>query len=739
MGSAPKERAMTMNNEAGSASKGEAKVIRTGCSYDCGGLCPLWVHVKDGVVIRVEGAASEGTPYRACLRGRANRQRLYHPDRLKHPMRRVGDRGEGKFERISWDEALDTVARELRRVKETYGNSAIIFFGLGGSHGTLHGLGAGIRLLHMFGGCIHLWGNVSNQGAIFGSFATYGSMLTGNTRDDLLNSRLVIMWGWNPADTIWDSGTSFTLAKAKEADIKIICVDPRFTNSAAVFANQWIPIIPGTDAAMLIAMAHTIIRENLQDQEFLDTYTTGFEQYRDYVMGVEDGVPKTPRWAEAITGVPADTIENLARQYATAKPAALIAGWGPGRAAYGEQYHRAAMVLAAMTGNIGIHGGNAPGWEGAFPNYMTMGRLAWGTRRLTDTGRKYRVPGYHIGSTTRIHCCEIWDAILKGKAGGYPVELKLAYVMAANPLSSLPDTNRGVEALKKLEFIVVHEVFMSATARFADILLPVNTSMEREDVSAAWLGAPYFVYSNKCVDSLYESKSDLQICTELAPRLGIEHYNDKTDEEWLREFSPGNIPDFDEFRRKGVHTVELGEPFVAFKKQIEDPENNPFPTASGKIEVYSKLLADMNHPEIPPIPKYMEGGESCNAPLAKKYPLQIISSHFRRRVHSQLDNVGWLKDVERHALWINSIDAQARGISDGDQVRVFNDRGEMIIPCWVTERIMPGVVHVPEGGPFDPDDDGVDRGGCANVLTAPGYTPGGAFPGNTALVQVQKL
>jgi len=228
-------------------------------------------------------------------------------------MRRVGEKGEGKFERISWDEALDTVASELRRVKETYGNSAIIYFNMGGSNSTLHGPGAGKRLLNMFGGCIEWWGNVSNQGAIFGSFATYGSMLTGNTRDDLLNSRLIIMWGWNPTDTIWDSGTSFTLAKAREAGIKIICVDPRFTNSAAVFANQWIPIIPGTDAAMLIAMAYTIIRENLQDQKFLDTYTTGFEQYRDYVMGVDDGVAKTPGWAEAISGVPAATIENLAR------------------------------------------------------------------------------------------------------------------------------------------------------------------------------------------------------------------------------------------------------------------------------------------------------------------------------------------------------------------------------------------------------------------------------------------
>ncbi|MFC2017447.1 molybdopterin-dependent oxidoreductase, partial [Chloroflexota bacterium] len=524
-----------MDSGVGGTPKGEVKIIKTGCNYDCGGICPLRVHVKDGIVIRVEGAASEGTPYRACLKGRANRQRLYDPNRLRYPMRRIGERGEGKFERISWDVALDTVASELKRCKDAYGNSAIVF-PTGGSHGILHGeAAAGRRLLNMFGGFTGVWGNSSNQGAIFASFATYGSMLTGNTRDDHLNSRLIIMWGWNPADTIWDSGTSFTLAKAKEAGIKIVCVDPRFTNSAAVFANQWIPIIPGTDAAMLVAMTYTIISENLQDQKFLDTYATGFERYRDYVMGVEDGVPKTPGWAEAITDVPAATIKNLAREYATTKPAALIAGWGPGRAAYGEQYHRAAMVLAAITGNIGIHGGNAPGWEGAFPMYRTMGGLSRGTGGLVDTGRKYHIPGYLIGSTTRIHCCELWDAAIEGKAGGYPADLKLAYIMG-NCLSSLPNTNRGVEALRKLEFVVVHEVVMSATARFADILLPVNTFMEREDARAGWLGAPYFVYINKCVDSLYESKTDLQICTELAPRLGIEHYNDKTDEEWLREF-----------------------------------------------------------------------------------------------------------------------------------------------------------------------------------------------------------
>ena len=199
-----------------------------------------------------------------------------------------------------------------------------------------------------------------------------------------------------------------------------------------------------------------------------------------------------------------------------------------------------------------------------------------------------------------------------------------------------------------------------------------------------------------------------------------------------------DIPDFEGFKGKGIHVVHLEEPKVAFKEQIDEPHNNPFPTPSGKIEIYSQRMADLNHPELPPIPKYIETPESRNDPLAQQYPVQIISSHPRLRVHSMFNNIPWLKGIELQALWINPIDAQARGIRNGDHVRVFNDRGVMIIPCWVTERIMTGVVHLAEGGPFLPDENGIDRGGCANVFTKSGHTPGGAFPANTALVQVEK-
>ena len=271
----------------------------------------LKVHVKDGMIVRIESDEGEDLHLRVCPKGRAYRQRVYAPDRLKFPMKRVGARGEGKFERISWDEALDTVASELKRVKATYGSSAILYMAVDGTLGLLHGRVAAERLLNIFGGCTTHWGALSFEGSYFGSAVTYGSFLTANTPDDFINSRMIVLWGFNPVES--SRATTPFLMQAKDAGARIVCVDPRFNRSAAILANQWIPIRPGTDTAMLIAMAYVIIAEGLQDQAFIDTYTVGFERYREYVLGEEDGIAKTPAWAEAIAGVPAAVIADLAR------------------------------------------------------------------------------------------------------------------------------------------------------------------------------------------------------------------------------------------------------------------------------------------------------------------------------------------------------------------------------------------------------------------------------------------
>ncbi len=257
---------MTKRRKASSDS--DVIIVPTGCCHDCGGRCVLKAHVKDGKIIRFETDNGKEPQIRACLRGRAYRQRVYSPDRLKYPLRRTGERGQGKFERVSWDEALDTVAAEMLRIRETYGNSAILMAAGSGNQGMLHGAGPVGRLLLFFGGFTRTWGADSYEGPLFASMATYGTIRTGNTRDDLLNSRFIIMWGWNPANTVWDPGTSLYLAKAREKGIKIVAVDPRFTDSVATFSHRWIPIRPGTDTAMLIAMAYVIITEKLPGPGF---------------------------------------------------------------------------------------------------------------------------------------------------------------------------------------------------------------------------------------------------------------------------------------------------------------------------------------------------------------------------------------------------------------------------------------------------------------------------------------
>jgi len=721
------------------------KIVPTGACYDCGGRCVLKVHVKGGVAVRVETDDGEEPQLRACARGRAYRRQVYAPDRLLYPLKRVGERGRGEFKRVSWDEALDTVAGELQRVKEAYGPRSILLHVYSGQNtGTFHGGYSTIcQLLRDFGGYTATWGGASAEGSVFASRATFGTLSTGHTRDDLMNSRLIILWGVNPATSIFGTNTSFYLTRAKEAGARIIVVDPRYTDSAAVFADEWVPVRPGTDTALMSAMAYAMIAEGLHDQRFLDKYTVGFEQFRQYVTGEEDGVAKTPAWAEAKTGIAASTISALAREYATMKPAALIPGMAPGRTAYGEQYHRMAATLAAMTGNVGVHGGNAAGFErgpvGSMVPPVSFDRInATYEERLKALNIPRRL-------RTNVHVTRMWDAILSGKAGGYPSDIKVAYFSWANPLNQVPNINKGIEALKKLDFIVVHDQFMTATARFADILLPVTTIWERNDFARPWLSGPYFLYLNKVIEPMGEVRSDMDIFRDLAARLGVtQPFAGISEEDGIKMVMggmgdvTGEIADFEKFRQEGVHKMKLDGPKLCFQDEIEDLENHPFPTLSGKIEIYSKVLADLSNAEIPPIPKHIESWEGPDDPLARKYPLQMITVHVKSRAHSCFGNNPWLKDIEPQSLWISATDAQIRGITDGDSVRVFNDRGETIVQASVTERIMPGVVALGEGAWYQPDHQGRDRAGSVNILMRDHYSPGGAFPSNSALVQVER-
>jgi anaerobic dimethyl sulfoxide reductase subunit A len=728
----------------------QEEILLTACSSHCAGTCLLKVHVKNGVVTAIETDQGPAPQFRACRIGRAMRQMLYHPERLKYPLRRVGERGEGKFERISWDVALDTVASELTRIKEKYGPGAIILAHSGGDTGSLHMGPLMNRLLGLAGGYTTQWGYHSYEGGTFAQIASYGDVFACPSRNNLLHSRLIILWGFNPVNNTQNTDTMWHLIQAKESGAEIIGIDPRLTNTIATLTSQWIPIRPCTDAAMLVAMAYVMIKENLQNQTYLDRYTIGFEPFKRYVVGDEDGIPKTPGWASNITGVPASTIEDLARKYATIKPAALLDGIAPGRTAYGEQYHRAAIALAAMTGNIGVLGGNSPGkgWGGSFGGYpYKLGKAMPGVPNPVESRvapRPYSLPNYEKffpgnNSGARLSRTEVADAILKGKAGGYPADYKLLYLVNYNFLNQVLNINKTIQAFKKLEFIVTQEQFMTATAKFADIILPTSTRLERNDINVG-NALPSYGYLKKVVEPLGECKSHFEICVELARRLGITNYTDKTEEEWLKQIVEGSeIPDYETFKKEGIYKIPLDGPYIPFKKQVMDPNRNPFPTPSGKIEIYSQQLADMNSPEVPPVPKYIEPWEGPASPIRKQYPLQLITTHFKRRIHTVYEKVPWLRELdEPQAVTINSVDAKERGIRDGDLARVFNDRGQTVLPAKVTERIMPGVVEIPEGAWYDPDQSGVDRGGNPNVLTKDRLSPGGSYPSNTCLVEVAK-
>ncbi|MCQ2438074.1 MAG: molybdopterin-dependent oxidoreductase, partial [Clostridia bacterium] len=353
------------------------RVIHTTGLNNCGGRCIIHVHMKDGKIEKLTtdtaADAGDGVPLCACVRGLNYHKTFLGDDRLKTPLKRVGKRGEGKFEPISWDEALDTIADQWVRIKAKYGVGSRYVNYAWGVSGLINGTTAIKRLLALDGGYLGSYNSYSTACISQATDLMYGTKATGNSPEDWLNSNLIILWGHNPVETHFSSETMYYLRKAREKGIPIIVVDPRKNDTVLSLKTEWIPLKPATDSALLDAMAYVIYTEGLHDQAFLDKCCIGFDRDHmpkgvdptlcvlDWLLGTHDNTPKTPEWAEAITGVPAETIRSLARRYATAKPAALIQGYGPQRHANGEQSARGGILLACMTGNVGISGGWACG------------------------------------------------------------------------------------------------------------------------------------------------------------------------------------------------------------------------------------------------------------------------------------------------------------------------------------------------------------------------------------------
>lgn len=738
------------------------KIVPTGGMNNCGGICVIRPHVKNNCILQIESDCCEdhSPQIRACVRGRGYRKTYLNPDRLRYPMRRMGERGSGKFERISWSEATDLIAESISRTQKLYGpESRFLLYGTGVC-GIMNPGQMMSRLLSLTGGYLDAYNSYSSACVTAISNYVYGNALGGDSAICQLDTKLMILWSSNPAETIFGPEKNYYLSQLKRKGVKIIVIDPRLSQTGAAYADEWFALRPSTDAALADAMAYVIFEEGLQDQKFMDTYCIGFdedhmpegvpseESYHAYLFGKKDGIKKTPEWAEAITGIEADRIRMLAREYATTKPACIDAGFGAQRHGNGEQSARAMMMLSCLTGNVGISGGSSCGNTSRITEHKKM------MNYLDTVKNPYpgKIPTF------------LWTKAIEKGTDMMPEEdglrgvkklnsnIKVLFSMASDILinqhSNVNDTRRILSDDSKCEMIICSDVFMTPSARCSDLVLPATSFLEGENVIGSWAGTNYYLKHNQVMRPFFGCRFEWEWMKEVARKLGVyEAFTDgrpelnvwlKENYEHIRSMEP-ELPEYETFCREGGWQYKKQIRCVAYEKEIADPVNHPFPTPSGKIEIFSKRLYDMDRPGVSAIPKYIPCPEGPEDPMRRKYPLQLIGWHTRRRAHSIHDNNEWQDEVEKPGVWIHPEDAEGRGIKNGDMVEVFNDRGRVRIPAVVTGRICQGAAAMAQGAWYTPDKEGVDTRGCINVLTSTAYpTPlCKGNPQHTNLVQIE--
>lgn len=726
-------------------------LVRTGHSNNCDGVCGHLVHVVDGKVSQVEGAEfSPATidgrklpsafPPRICVRGVAQQQNLYSADRIKYPYKRVGERGSGEWERISWDEATTLIADNFKKTQEKYGKDSVWIAPYTGSMGLIEGVvGAGYRLCSVSGASAgDFWGcNEGDSSTPCGwnyvlandPDANGGGIFDGHEATDFLNSKVIIVVANNVAETALPDWRIFCDARAKGT--KIVSIDPRFTPTSAG-SDWWLPIRPGTDTALFDGVISYIIAHKLYDEEYLRQYTVapflvdpktrkfvrssevGIAGTDDYVVADAAGRPGraadvpdpvivgthavrgmqastafqiladrmmsfTPEKVAEITDVPAEDVVKLAKLWGENHPVAIRTGWGLSHWYRGDLTMQAMLTVQALMGNIGVHGGGVTTFAGGLTT-TAFDLPAW----WAPTGEMYTV----------LQPMDACKAMLEDD----PHPLRAAWFMVDNYGQQMTDRNLVKKALTSLDFLVVSDYVMTATADLADVVLPACTYLEKTDLLSSTNF--YLQYMAKAVEPLWESKPDLDHVRMVAEKWGYGEFFQKTADEYLQEILHIGDPDadanvngltWDQVTDGAYHLNTPTLPYVAF-------DTKEFPTMSGRIEFYVEMMLPFEQE----VCDYKEQYEAhAGNPLAEKYPLTFLSTHTRFRTHSQYCNLGWMNEITADGqgfLEINPVDARTRGLSDGDVVRVFNDRGFMKVYARLTEAIKPGVVNCYQGG-----------------------------------------
>ncbi|QCD44227.1 molybdopterin-dependent oxidoreductase [Campylobacter mucosalis] len=707
-------------------------------------------------------------------------------------------RGKDEWVEISWDEAYKLVADELKRVYKEYGGQSIY----GGSYGwycvgSVNNPQALLgRMLNILGGYTTRTLNYS-QHAISAITPHITGVDEGNAAVTawpvvLEHSEVVVLWGADPLNTnqiAWgvpDHESYIYFKKLKEQmkkrGLKVINIDPVYNNTAKYLNAEHIAVNPTTDVPLMMAICYEMIKNGTADENFLKKYTSGAEAFKKYLLGeAEDKVVKDAKWAAKICGISEDEIKNLAKIFGS-KRTMIMGGWGPQRARHGEQFHWMAITLASFIGQIGLPGGGF-GFayhysDGGTPSpAMPVGSalsLASGKATtssafpgLGQIGITPSVEGeWKNRSNIAIPVSRILDCInnpgleidFNCKKLTFP-QIKMAYWAGGNPFHHHPDTNLMAKTFEKLDTFIVQDCFWTASARMADIVLPASTEQERNDITKIHTNKKILAM-HKIAEPYGEAKSDYEIYSGILAQFGeteVKAFTEGRDAMgWIKHFYEASkkkadesglkMPSFDEFWEKGYAEFKVPESAKEYVKMADfrkNPITNRLGTPSGKIEIFSKKIEKAGYSDCKAHPTWMEPEEWLGSKKAEKYPLNLVTPHPKYRLHSQLNNT-WLRDLEeikgREPVWIHPDDAKARKLQNGDIVRVFNDRGELLAGVVVTENVKKGVIRMQEGAWWDPDKDGLCVHGNVNVLVPNDKTSSLAC-GNqaTALVQIEKF